>query len=358
LKLATKRNDILASALAGLPLVGLLFTVVTYFLALPLGFALFFTTPDGSSLSNSPAKGLPVELFMLANFVLPLRVSHGVIFAAALAVYVTCLVSAWNLGMSLPRALRSSLRGRLGDCSRNALLMLPLISSMLLVAILAVQKVQETSGVPTGSLKFPNEFSAFYALSYSPISEEIGFRLTPIGIFLVPYLLRRFRQIQPHARLRDEIRFSFVAFLLPDRSKGKVGLTSFASHGVRAVSSWEWALLILTSSIFGLAHYLSGAGWGIGKVSGTFLAGMTLGLVYILYGSHASILLHWFFNYYFTVYNLASGVYSGFFTQLAVAVESWSIALGIVGWALALLLVVRVSLAMSIRGLRAPRPPA
>lgn len=339
-----RKDDGVIKALVGLTLVAVLFPVLTYFLSIPLGLSLFFLTPDGSSFSKSATKGLPVELFMLANFILPVRVNHGVIFAATLAIYSACLVAAWSLGISFHKAVRDALNRSFKGCTQNALLTLPMISSMLLVAILGIQKLQESSGVPTGALKFPNEFSAFFALSYSPISEEVGFRLTPIGIFMIPYLLRRLRQTRPHALLSEKIRFAITAFLLPDRCKGRVGLDTFASHGMRAISSWELILVVMTSIIFGLAHYVAGSGWGIGKISGTFLAGMALGLAYLIYGAHGSILLHWFFNYYFTAYNLASEVYSGVFSQMAVAVESWGVALGIGGWLLAISFAIHRSL--------------
>jgi len=47
-----------------------------------------------------------------------------------------------------------------------------------------------------------------------------------------------------------------------------------------------------------LAHYLTGGGWEIGKITSASVVGLAMGLTYLLYGVQAPILLHWFFNYY------------------------------------------------------------
>jgi hypothetical protein len=65
-------------------------------------------------------------------------------------------------------------------------------------------------------------------------------------------------------------------------------------------------LLVISSVAFGAAHYLAGGGWDIGKISTAALAGFAMGLVYLRYGAYAPILLHWFFDYYFGAFDLAS----------------------------------------------------
>ena len=56
-------------------------------------------------------------------------------------------------------------------------------------------------------------------------------------------------------------------------------------------------LVALSSILFGLAHYLSGAGWDIGKVSEAALDGVALAYLYVRYGLHASIIFHWAVDY-------------------------------------------------------------
>ena len=71
--------------------------------------------------------------------------------------------------------------------------------------------------------------------------------------------------------------------------------------------------------MFGLAHSLSGAGWGPGKALTAGLSGLALGVVYLWYGSYANILLHWSFNVYVFVIlgSLAGGLYSDVLASLS-----------------------------------------
>jgi membrane protease YdiL (CAAX protease family) len=85
----------------------------------------------------------------------------------------------------------------------------------------------------------------------------------------------------------------------------------------RGISPVEWVLILLTAAIFGLAHFLAGSGWEAGKVTTAFLAGLVFAIMYVAYGAYASILLHWFFNYYFDVLSKADAAYGGIFHQIS-----------------------------------------
>jgi hypothetical protein len=73
--------------------------------------------------------------------------------------------------------------------------------------------------------------------------------------------------------------------------------------------------------VFGLAHFLLGGGWQLGKVSTALLAGLVFGIVFVAYGAYASILLHWFFDYYFTILNMAETAYGGITHSFSTLVE-------------------------------------
>ena len=77
--------------------------------------------------------------------------------------------------------------------------------------------------------------------------------------------------------------------------------------------------------MFGFAHILYGGGWEIGKVSTACLAGLVFAIMYVSYGAYADILLHWFFNYYFTVLDMASTAYGTTFTVFANLTEAINI---------------------------------
>ncbi|MEM3088858.1 MAG: CPBP family glutamic-type intramembrane protease, partial [Candidatus Bathyarchaeia archaeon] len=90
--------------------------------------------------------------------------------------------------------------------------------------------------------------------------------------------------------------------------------------------------ITLTSIIFGLAHYPLGS-WGPGKLLSATFSGFLLGMVYIFYGIQASILLHWYFNYYFNAFEIAGNFFQ---TASITLLFFWilNLALGILGLAI------------------------
>jgi hypothetical protein len=145
----------------------------------------------------------------------------------------------------------------------------------------------------------------FANLTYSPIAEEIGFRVTALGLALgiiamVRILLKSREATAPHGS--NPIRLILLTMIYPDYAKGKAGLPTIAGDGWRGIHWAEWLAVIGVSTIFGLDHYTSGSGWGPGKVLTAGLSGFVLGLTYMAYGPYADILLHWFFNFYVFVY--------------------------------------------------------
>ena len=76
----------------------------------------------------------------------------------------------------------------------------------------------------------------------------------------------------------------------------------------------------------------------MGKITTAFLAGLVFGIMYVSYGAYASILLHWFFNYYFTIIDLADSTYGGFFHTFSNLVEFANLTAG--QWILILFLLV------------------
>jgi len=58
--------------------------------------------------------------------------------------------------------------------------------------------------------------------------------------------------------------------------------------------TWEKVFLLLSASIFALAHVFS---WDVYKVLPTFVAGLALGYLFLKYGVYASIMLHFLVDY-------------------------------------------------------------
>jgi hypothetical protein len=174
--------------------------------------------------------------------------------------------------------------------------------------------------------------------------EEIGFRISPIGAFLALEAIMVWRTRRHTENPLKLSRMLLLAFLMPERSRKSAGLKTIEDHGIlRGIGLPGWIIILLTSTAFGLAHFLSGSGWDVGKISSAFVAGLTLSLVYWRYGAHAGTLLHWFFNYYSYVYQLASDTYAKIFSKLLYILEDAIFWLGIFGWlAIVLVLVFRI----------------
>jgi hypothetical protein len=63
------------------------------------------------------------------------------------------------------------------------------------------------------------------------------------------------------------------------------------------------------------------------------MLGLVFGVVYIVYGITAPILMHWFHNYYLTALALSNGLFAPPLTVFIEIVEISIIVVGTVGWA-------------------------
>jgi hypothetical protein len=124
----------------------------------------------------------------------------------------------------------------------------------------------------------------------------------------------------------------FTAILFPDRAKRMVGAKTVDEYGVRSgISLGEWGMVIFTSIIFGCAHFNPGVSWEIGKITSAAVAGLVIGLSYLVYGAQASIIMHWFFNAYTDTYILFSEIYP-IVLPFVNTIRVITFILGILGW--------------------------
>jgi hypothetical protein len=275
-----------------------LLIVSSYFLATFLGPTLFFFTPEGLNSSVLYERGLPIWLFTVVGFGVPVWLNIGLFFLFLWSVFAICLVAAWKFRESLHEVIRKSFSRPMKKLFDNCLFAIPIISSMVLIAVIVIHSLQEASGVPTGEPSLPeNPFRVFFLLSWSSLFEEIGFRVIPIGAFLIIYLFWVGKKNALTLSWRQRLKLFFTAPLIPDEAKKIVGVKTVGDFGVRGgISLGEWIMVFFTTIVFGLAHYL--AGWGIGKITSASVVGLAMGLTYLFYGVQAPILLHWFFNHY------------------------------------------------------------
>jgi len=310
-----------------------LLSVAVYLLSLPLGLSIFYFSEGGLTASRQ-SNVLLLVLFMVA-FRTPNQFNLGQAFMLVWLTFLVCFVAAWKSKMSFHGSVKLGILGDIRISIKNALFALPIWASMLYVAVNVLHFLQESQGVPTGSLHYDDLFVAFFGLSYSAIIEEVGFRFTAIGIIFAVYLMLTKGRVSLTTRV-EKVKCFLVAVLWPSRAKEMLGLGTVEKLGFsKGMSLFEWVLLVSTSFIFGLLHYLSG--WGPGKITSAFISGLILGLAYLTYGAWASILLHWFFNYLDMAYYLGYVAYrSELLLGISTLSEATTYLLGIICWAAAL----------------------
>jgi len=294
------------------PVIGfVLFLVASYFLALFLGLVLFFLTPEGVESGGLFLRALPVQLFGVFDFYVPVRLTLGSLFLFLWGVFLVCLVVSWWWRESFHRVVGRTLSRSAGNLFSNWLFTMVFVASMLLASFVLITAFQDVVGVETGAPALPERhFEAYLTLAYASLIEEISFRISPIGLFLVVYLFWAGRNTVATMPLWQRVKLFLAAFLYPEKAKGMVGFKTVAADGFRrGVCLGEWVVVFVTALVFGLMHLVDGVGWGPGKVTTAFMNGFVFGVVYLAYGFQAPILLHWFFNYYLYTYVLAAELY-------------------------------------------------
>ena len=308
-----------------------IFLVSSYFLAMFLGPALMFS-PDGLAVINQNLR-LPILLFITIGFYTPIAFNVGLVFLFLWGVFAVCFIAAWKFRESFHEVIEKGFSHPIKKLFDNYLFAMPIITSMVLIAVIAIHSFQEAHGVPTGELPMPpNRFETLFEVSYAALIEEIGFRVTPIGTFLIVYLFWAGRKNAVTLSLGQRLKLFLTAPLYPEKAKKMVGVKTVSDFGVRGgISLGEWGMVFFTSIIFALAHYILGGGWEIGKVTSVSVQGLAMGLTYLLYGVQAPILLHWFFNYYGYAYLFASELYTPVLISI-ILIDFATVILGILGW--------------------------
>ncbi len=312
-------------------------TLATYILAMGISLLLLFSTSIGRDLFNHEGT-LVIGAFMIP-FRTPIRINMLVSFLATFALYAVCFFVAAKTKGGLVATLKGGPRESIQRIP-NWLVVMPLASSGLLLAMLVITGVQNLLGIPTGSLPPLEPYQMLYALAYSPILEETMFRFTVLGAIVAVRTIWNSSVFSSLGGSLSPARLVLLSLLLPDRAKAEAGLPSITRDGGRGIHWGEWLFVIITSTSFGLAHILTNSGWQVGKVLTAALAGLALGVVFLAYGAYASILLHWFFNFYFEVFSLGSSLIGGIFRVLPGLIGLFTISVGVLGIAVAVILLV------------------
>ncbi len=310
-----------------------LITVFFYLLAIFLGPVMFYFTLQGINVSVRNLTYLPVWFFTIVGFNIPVNLNYGIVFLFLWSILIVSFVVAWKQRENFHKIIRESVKKSVKNFFSSSLFAMPIITSMTLIAVIAIQSFQEVGGIPTGTPPLQGEpFLDFFELSYAAVAEEIGFRIVPIGTFVVAYLFWTGKKVRTFS-FKQKLRLLLVAPFFPDGAKKMVEVKTVDEYGVLGgISLGEWGIVLFTSIIFGLAHIIPGGSWEIGKITSAAVTGLVLGLSYLVYGFQASIIIHWFFNAYTDTFFLLSEIYP-ILTPFANAVVIFTFVLGILAWA-------------------------
>lgn len=299
-----------------------IFTIATYLVAMALSVILVWGTTLGSDLAALNLRGLPplgAFFFYFRFSSVPISINLLGYVAFCIIVFAACFVAGFRSRGGFLESLRNLTKsGRLTRTS-NWLVVMPLVSTGLLVVVVVLTSLLAISGVPSGSLckpgvDCPSIARLFAGLAHAPIGEEIAFRiLTPLGlIFPARIAWRRFTTGKGPSTLRF---LSIIgdSLISPEHAKGRTGYRNFASNGWKGIQRIEWVFIIVSATTFGLAHVQNAGGtdWGWGKLVTAAVSGAVLAFVYIAFGAFATILLHWFFDFYVEVLALSFPVSGG-----------------------------------------------
>lgn len=280
-------------------------------------------TTDSQENYTAASTGQGIYFFvMLIVLSLPVNFNLGQLFIVLWTIYLLLFVVALNgpfrniIG-SLKDTARKGLNGLLSNSAFAMFLVFPVVlwGSVLLAAL------QQSAGVPTGSLPPTDPLLEFVELALAPLREEIGFRVIPIGVVALLILFSK-------RRVRDGI----LALWHPSRYLKKVDSPGeYRNHQIVM-----YILIAISAALFGAAHVLFGAGWDIGKVSQAAAAGVALGVLYYQYGFAATVLLHWAIDYMIDAYT-TNAIFLNVFTY----VEIFTMAVAIMSTIALVVLLVR-----------------
>lgn len=226
----------------------------------------------------------------LYTFVLPITFNLGSLFLVLWTAYLILFAMALNGPIkNVIRAMKDASSFGLSAVFDNSMLGMVAAFPLVLWSSVLLALLQQSVGVSTGNLPPTDPLLLFVELSIAPIREEIGFRLVPIGIGAFALLIAR-------GRIRDSI----LSLWHPSKYLKK----NLTPQQYKRALTPMYVLGGISAFLFGLAHYVLGAGWGPGKITEAAIAGVALAALYYKYGLPATILLHWAVDYALTSYEL------------------------------------------------------
>lgn len=257
--------------------------LLAMFISFPIGGYTFFSEGLPSSIPEKPLPpSLPIFFFgQLIYIPIPVRLTLGEAFLALWVAYLAIFsTSFFGPETSFFTAVRELAEKGASALFKNTALLLSLIFPTFLLGFSGLEELLNRVGLPVGQMPEVDLRENFFLLSYAPLIEELGFRISIVGIF--------------GAMLGMKTVGGFKGFLLglwrpSDVIKGR---------GMAEKVSAYLMPIFLSSVIFGFAHIFYSSNWGIGKAISASFAGFIIAVLYVATGLPVAIMLHWAFNYF------------------------------------------------------------
>ncbi|RLI09330.1 hypothetical protein DRO32_00850 [Candidatus Bathyarchaeota archaeon] len=273
----------------------------------------------------------PYILIVVLPIALPV-VPAWALAAFLQALFTALIVASWAWRGGFHNRVLGGWREPFLKNLRNPLYALPFIATATLTGTVLLTLLMEHLGVGAGlTVELPGPLLVLLETTYAAVVEEIGFRFFLIGLPLAIAALAK-------AGYRPRAEVFLKALLCPG------ALDRDLRKSLRPLM----AFLALASSVaFGLVHVLLGA-WELGKAITATVAGLVMAFCFIEYGLHASMLVHWYFNYHLQVWSAAHDLLGPPYDLLDLFVVLYELALG----ALSLLVFAVQGLRLAIRRTR------
>ena len=191
---------------------------------------------------------------------------YFVAYPAVVLIATACFVIMAKKSYSFRKEMMTGYRKR---TTSDLMFIGGLFMAYLFVSIATVLFVVDVLGqsVPTPNFNAVPTNLLIFELTFAPVWEETVYRLMLIGIPLT------------------------IFYAVTRKGDGRRGW-KYLIGGNMKITPPVLILIIISSVIFGVAHWSSGSGWGLWKIFPAAVAGLILAYLYVKKGLYADILFH------------------------------------------------------------------
>jgi hypothetical protein len=259
----------------------LVFTIVLVILSIPAGvYAVFSNRLSQVSWTSLGHPYLWVgPVFETLPFI---TISAGYWFLLLTGAYCLFLgIAVWQRQRPVS-AIRSSFRQGVSSLMSSPFLVVIIGTGFLSFSAYLIDNIVASTGTGIGG-PIGDPLNIFVGFTTAPLVEEFGFRMLLIGVVALILSIGR--------PWRDAL----GALWRPSRA-----LEGFAVGTGGTIILW--AATAFSAVTFGACHVFCGTTWDIGKFPEAAFGGLVLGVLYVKYGFHVAVLVHWGIDYFGSAY--------------------------------------------------------